>query len=328
MIITRTPLRISLGGGGTDIPSYYTNHGGFLLSAAINKYVYITLNRRFEDDIRVSYSRTEIVDSVANLQHPIVREALRLTNLGPGMEIVSIADLPANTGLGSSSSFTVGLLHALHTWKRESLTPHNLAEEAFKIEVEILKEPIGKQDQYIATFGGITCLEIGTDGEVRVSELPLAAELVQELENNVLLFYTGVKRSTSDILGGQSQALQEGSDQVTRAMHQVKEIGIQVKRALEQGDLRGFGELLDRHWQSKKQLSNQVSGDQFDHWYQVARGSGAIGGKLMGAGGGGFFMFYCEPKDKPRLREAMARQGLRETRFTIDFEGSKVVANF
>lgn len=328
MIISRTPMRIPLGGGGTDLPAYYTRYGGFLLSAAINKYVFIAVNRRFEDSIRISYSRTEIVDRVDDIQHPIVREALRLLGLDGGIEIVSIADAPANTGLGSSSSFTVGLLNALHAYKREHRSPQELAEEAYHIEVEILGEPIGKQDQYIAAFGGITCLEIDRDGKVTATPLALSDHVLHELESNLVFFYTGIRRSASDVLGGQSVAVSAGAQDVTQAMHTIKEIGRAIKSALEKGDARHFGELMHDHWETKKRLSSKVSGDGIDRWYEIARENGALGGKVMGAGGGGFFVFYCENgKEKLAVRNALAAEGLKEMRVALDFEGSKIVVN-
>jgi D-glycero-alpha-D-manno-heptose-7-phosphate kinase len=328
MIVTRTPTRIPLGGGGTDIRSYASRYGGFLISAAINKYVYITVNSRFEDSTRVSYSKTEIADRVDDIEHPIVREALRLLGVEGGLEIVSIADIPANTGLGSSGAFTVGLLNALHAFKRENVPAEILAGEASTILMDILGEPIGVHDQYLAALGGMTCLAIDQDGTVKASPLATCNGIAEELETSLLLFYTGVKRSASEVLADESQAISRSRDGVTAALHTVKEIGWQVKEALETADLRRFGELLDQHWQSKKRLSKRVSSDRFDSLYQMAKASGALGGKIMGAGGGGFFMFYCENHDKARLREAMAVQGLKEMRFAIDYEGSKVLVNF
>ena len=328
MIVTRTPTRIPLGGGGTDIRSYASRYGGFLISAAINKYVYITVNSRFEDSIRVSYSKTEIADSVDDIEHPIVREALRLLGVEGGLEIVSIADVPANTGLGSSGAFTVGLLNALHTFKRENVPAEILAEEASTILMDVLGEPIGVHDQYLAALGGMTCLAIDQDGTVLAGPLATCDGIVEELEASLLVFYTGVKRSASEVLADESRAISHGQDGVTAALHTVKEIGWQVKEALETVNLRRFGELLDHHWQSKKRLSARVSSDRIDYLYELAKRNGALGGKIMGAGGGGFFMFYCENHDKARLREAMAAEGLKEMRFAIDFEGSKVLVNF
>ncbi|MDP2948064.1 MAG: hypothetical protein Q8P22_00810 [Chloroflexota bacterium] len=328
MIVTRTPLRISLGGGGTDIPSYYSRHKGFLVSAAINKYVYIFVNRRFEDSVRISYSKTEIVDRVEDIQHPIVREALKMVGLSRALEIVSVADLPGNTGLGSSSAFAVGLLNALHTYKREQVSPLQLAEEAYSIEVERLKEPIGKQDQYVAAFGGIPCLEIDNAGQVRVTQVEVSEEVTQEFENTVALFYTGIQRRASDVLGEQSKGVAQDAGQVLQAMHTIKAIGYEVKAALETGYLMRFGELLDKHWETKKLLSSKVSSGQIDRWYDLARQNGALGGKIMGAGGGGFFMFCCPNGRKAEIRRALATEGLREVRYAIEFEGSKVMVNF
>ena len=328
MIVTRTPFRVSLGGGGTDLPSYYSRYGGFVVSAAINRYVYVMLNRRFEDSIRVSYSQTEIVHGADAVEHPIVREALKFTGLEKNLEIVSIADLPANTGLGSSCAFTVGLLNALHAMKREHVPLDELAEEACHIEIGRLGEPIGKQDQYIAAFGGITCLEIDREGGVRVSPVELPDETVQELENSTMIFYTGIQRSASEVLRDQSKATEESDTQVTRALHMIKDIGREVMSALGRGDLDRYGRLMDQHWQVKKTLSNKVTAGNLDRWYETAKSHGALGGKVMGAGGGGFFMFYCPNGQKGRLREALTAEGLKEMRLGIDFEGTKVLVNF
>jgi len=326
MIVTRTPVRIPLGGGGTDLPAYYTQYGGFLISASIDKYIYITLNKRFEKSIRVSYSQTEIVDSVEEIKHPIVREALKLLKIDSGIEITSIADIPSNTGLGTSSSFTVGLLNALHTYKNEKVSTKDLAEEACYIEIELLKEPIGKQDQYLAAFGGIVCLDIDRLGCVQVIPLKLSEDVLDQLESNTLLFYTGIKRSASEVLDSQSKNASLNNDQVIQGMHQIKKIGLEIKDVFEKEDLERFGNLLDLHWQTKKTLSNKISQEKIDQWYEIAKKSVAAGGKLMGAGGGGFFMFNC-PNGKNGFRKIMDQEGLREMRFRIDFEGSKVLIN-
>ena len=326
MIVTRTPLRIPLGGGGTDLPSYYSQFGGFLISAAVDKYIYITVNRRFENSIRVSYSKTEIVDSPEEIQHPIVREALKLLQIDSNLEITSIADVPANTGLGSSSAFTVGLLNALHTYKKENVSAQELAEEACYIEIETLKEPIGKQDQYLAAFGGIISLEIDRLGSVKVEQLKLPENTLDQLESNCLLFYTGIKRSAGEILASQNKSNGGRHYGSLEAMHQIKEIGRQIKQSFQQGDLDQFGQLLDRHWQTKKKLSDKISDSQIDRWYDLAKSEGALGGKLMGAGGGGFFMFYCN-NGKNGFRQSLNQAGLKEMRFRIDWEGSKVLFN-
>ena len=326
MIVTRTPVRIPLGGGGTDLPSYYTQYGGFLISAAIDKYIYITVNKRFEKSIRVSYSSTEIADSVDDIKHPIVREALRLLKMDSGIEITSIADVPSNTGLGSSSSFTVGLLNALHTYKNEKVNAKDLAEEACYIEIELLKEPIGKQDQYAAAFGGIICLEIDRLGSVKTTPLKLSEDSLDQLESNTLLFYTGIKRSASEVLGSQNKNASLNQEKVIQGMHQIKKIGLEIKEAFEKEDLETFGKLLDQHWQTKKTLSDKMTQDRIDQWYEVAKKNGALGGKLMGAGGGGFFMFYCN-NGKNGFRKKMEQEELKEMRFRLDFEGSKVLVN-
>ncbi|MBI2217415.1 MAG: galactokinase [Candidatus Rokubacteria bacterium] len=328
MIVTRTPVRIPLGGGGTDLPSYASRHGGFLLSAAIDKYTFITVNpRKLDRLIRASYSQTETVDELDRLQHPLIREALRLVGVDGGIEIASIADVPSGTGLASSASFTIGLLHALHTLKRESVPLVQLAEEACHVELDVLKEPIGKHDQYITALGGITCLEIDRDGGVMASPAAIAPDVLEEFERNILLFYTGRSRSASAVLEGQASASERGEPDVIDRLHRIKAIGYEVKDALESGRLRRFGELMHEHWVTKRGLSERVSTTELDRWYATARDSGALGGKLLGAGGGGFFMFYCEHEAKPALRDAMAREGLVEMRFRFDFEGSKVLAN-
>ena len=327
MIVTRTPVRIPLGGGGTDLPAYYSKHGGFLVSAAIDKHIYIMVNKRFENSIRISYSKTEIVNSVDDIEHPIVREALRLVGITGGIEIVSIADVPSNSGLGTSSSFAVGLLNALHTFKGEYVSPVTLAQEACHIEIDVLREPIGKQDQYLGALGGITCLDIDKQGQVSATSLLLPNHTMDELESNTLIFYTGIRRSASQVLAKQSESLSRDEYEVREAMHTIKQIGISIKAALEQGDLHTFGELLDSHWQTKKRLSSAISFGEVDRWYEIARKNGALGGKLMGAGGGGFLMFYCN-NNKNKLREAMEAEGLQEMRFKVDFGGSKALVNF
>lgn len=327
MIIARTPVRIPLGGGGTDLPSYSSKYGGFVISAAIDKYQFITVNRRKLDRlIRASYSKTEVVEHADLLEHALIREALRLTGIDGGLEITSIADVPGGSGLGSSGAFTVGLLHALHALKRETVALKDLVEEACKIELDILREPIGKHDQYIVTFGGIRCLDISRTGHVSVFTPEIADDVIEEFEKNTILFYTGIARSASGVLAKQNQAALEDDSQVIENLHRIKDIGWQIKLALEAGNLDCFGELLHRHWTLKRGLSSSVSSSNVDRWYQLAREAGALGGKIMGAGGGGFFMFYC-PGPKAPLREAMAREGLIEMRYRLDFEGTKILVN-
>jgi D-glycero-alpha-D-manno-heptose-7-phosphate kinase len=324
MIITRSPLRISLGGGGTDLPSYYREHGGFLIAAAIDKYVCITLHHTFRPELIVKYSRLEHVRHGSEVQHPIIREALALVGLdGVGLEITSMADIPAGTGLGSSGSFTTALLKALHTHQKNLMHPRELAEQACHIELDRLGEPIGKQDQYIAAFGGLTCFEFRPDDSVRAWPLKVDGDTLYNLEDNLLLFFTGYSRSASAILKEQDVKSKKHDQAMVDNLHFVKDLGFQSKEALEKGDLHCFAELMDVHWQHKKKRSGGMSNGDIDRWYGLARQHGALGGKLIGAGGGGFLMFYAE--DKVPVRQAMHQAGLREVRFRFDFEGTSVV---
>lgn len=324
MIITRSPLRISLGGGGTDLPSYYEKHVGFLIAVAIDKYVYITLHQTFVQELIVKYSKLEHVSSVEQVQHPIVREALRLVGIeGPYLEMTSMADIPAGTGLGSSGSFTTALLKALHTYKKNLVHPRELAEQACHIEIDLLREPVGKQDQYIAAYGGMTCFEFRPGGQVEAWPLKADTETLYNLEDNLLLFFTGHSRAASSILREQDDKTQKGEAEMVENLHFVKDLAFKSRAALESGDLMQLAELMNLHWERKKQRSANMSNPEIDEWYEFALRNGARGGKLIGAGGGGFLLFYAE--DKTRLRRAMARTGLREVRFRFDFEGTKVV---
>ncbi len=329
MIITRAPFRIPLGGGGTDLPSYYSQYGGFVLSGAIDKYVFINLNRlKIEDFIRVKYSKTELVNSASQIEHPLLREALKFTGIDGGLEIASMADIPAGTGMGSSGSFLVSILTGLHAFKRDHISIQDLAEEACTIEIDIVGQPAGKQDQYVAAFGGIVCMDIQTDGNVDVEQLRISSHDLDELKNGTLLFYTEILRESFDILGEQKKDTDKGDKNVVDSLHVTKEIGLEIKSAIQSGDFNRFGELLDLHWQNKKKRSGKISDPRVDRWYQIAKDNGALGGKLMGAGGGGFLMFYC-PNDRKRdVRRAMAGEGLREMNFNFDFEGAKVLVNF
>ena len=326
MIVSKTPFRITLGGGGTDLPSYYENHKGFLISTAINRYVYVAVNSRFEGNIRFSYSKTEIVDSVDQLEHPIAREALRLLNIDGGIEIVSISDLPAGSGLGSSGAFTVGLLNALHVYRGEFLSPRELAEEAFHLEAEILGEPVGKQDQYIAAYGGAITLEIETSGSVTVVSNVLPKLTIEKLKRSLLFLYTGKQRRASDILRDQGHAAASNDGSVLQCMHEIKKIGRESLARLCQGDMDWFGRSLDRHWQIKKNISTRMSNSKMNEWYEIAKKEGALGGKIMGAGGGGFFMF-CVLENRSQFLEAMIRNGLIKCDFSIESEGSKVLVD-
>ena len=324
MIISRSPLRVTLGGGGTDLPSYYEKFGGFLIAAAIDKYVYITLHESFASHLTIKYSELEQVPDAAKLRHPIFREAFAMLNMdGHGLELASMADIPAGTGLGSSGSFTTALLKVLHAHKKNLVHPAELAAQACEIELGRLKEPIGKQDQYIAAYGGITCFKFLEDGRVEAWPLKLSKETRDDLEDNLLLFFTGYSRSASAILKEQDQKTKQSDAGMIENLHFVKDLGLQSQRALEGGNLAEFARLMDVHWQRKKQRSGGMSNPKINEWYDLAMASGALGGKLIGAGGGGFLMFYAE--DKTKLRRAMARAGLQEIRFRFDFEGTKLV---
>ncbi len=323
MIITRTPLRISIGGGGTDLPSYYEKFGGFVISAAINKHVFITINRSYREGYFLKYSRMEHHMTLGEVEHPVIRACLRRERIEPQVEIVSIADIPSGTGLGSSGTFTVGLLNALKAYKRERTTPEMLAHEAAEIEMMDLGEPCGKQDQYIAAYGGITCQDYHEDGSVTISPLDLHADTVRELDESLMLFFTGYSRSASEALNEQKSRSEQGDTQMLDNLHFIKDLGRRIRDALEAGDTRAFGEMMHEHWMRKKVRSASVTNEHINGLYDFARENGALGGKLVGAGGGGFLMFYTD--DRKRLRRAMTEQGLTETDFTFDFEGSVVL---
>jgi len=324
MIITRSPLRISLGGGGTDLPSYYRQYGGFLIAGAIDKYVYITLHQSFGSEIIIKYSKLERVRSVDKIEHPIVREALRLVGINTAhFEMASMADIPAGTGLGSSGSFTTALLKALHAWKKNLVHPSELAEQACAIELDRLREPIGKQDQFISAYGGITCFKFLPDESVEAWPLNISQETLFNLEDNLLLFFTGYSRSASAILKEQDDRSKSADRTMVENLHFVKHLAEQSKEALENGNLGEFARLMDVHWQRKKERSKDMSNVRINEWYDLAMSHGALGGKLIGAGGGGFLMFYAE--DKATLRHILREQGLSEVRFRFDFEGTKTL---
>jgi D-glycero-alpha-D-manno-heptose-7-phosphate kinase len=303
------------------LPSYYRDHGGFFLSAAIDKYVYITLHQTFVDYLIIKYSQMERVTSLDDIQHPLIREALRLVNTAPEyLELASMSDIPAGTGLGSSGSFATALLHALHTFQGSVLTRQELAEQACHLEMDVLREPVGKQDQYIAAFGGITAFHIDTDGTVNVERLRLSSETLFNLEDNLLLFFTGYSRSASSILREQDDRSNERDQSMIDNLNFVKTLGHDSRTALAGGDLRRFAEIMHVHWEHKKKRSQAMSNPCIDEWYELARRNGALGGKLIGAGGGGFLMFYTE--NKTCLRAAMRRAGLREVRLRFDFSGT------
>jgi len=328
MIITRTPFRVTLGGGGTDLPSYYSKHGGFVCGAGINKYMFINLNRPVVDDlVRVKYTKSETVEHRDLLQHEIARAALQMTGIDKALEIVSMADVPAGTGLGSSSCYAVGLLNALHTMKREHISLRQLAEEACHLEIELLDKPIGKQDQYMAALGGLTILDIAKDGKVSTRDVKISDAAIDDLNRNMLMFYTNTSRSADDILSEQSKGAKEDKKNVVESMSYIKDIGYKIVEALESNDITEVGLLFDEHWKYKKRISDKMSNPWFDQVYELSKEHGALGGKISGAGGGGFFVFYVEGKHS-QFREVMKKAGLREMRYRFDFEGTKVMVNF
>jgi D-glycero-alpha-D-manno-heptose-7-phosphate kinase len=328
MIVSRAPVRFSLGGGGTDLPAYSREHGGFVVAAAVDKFLFVCVARRFYSNIRLAYSETEIVETVDEIKHRIFRESMRLTGISRAVELHSLADVPSNSGLGSSSSFTVALLNGLHAFKREFVSAEQLAREACQIEIDVLKEPIGKQDQYIGAYGGISAMTFNRDGSVDVERLPLRDEVVDELESNLLIYYTGVERAASSVLKEQSKTIVENRDAAVQRMHRIKELGRETKRILLAGELDTYGEMLHEHWTNKRKLAASMSDSSLDEHYEAARKAGALGGKLMGAGGGGFFMFYVRAPERRRVHEALVARGLRPLRFRFDFDGARIVANF
>ena len=325
MIFIRSPLRISLGGGGTDLPSYYSQFGGQLIAAAIDKYVYVSVIKPFSKGIFLKYSDLERVSSIADVRHPIIRESLSSLCANENqIEIVTLADIPSGTGLGSSGSFTTALCKALCVHNHGHISTEELAELSCDIEINKLNEPIGKQDQYIAAYGGICSFEFKKSGKVKVSSLNLKKQTVYELEDNLLLFFTGFTRQAGAILKDQKSKTQTENQAMLENLHHTKRIGIESKKAIENGDLLKFGHLLDVHWKHKRARSRGMSNSKIDSWYEIATSNGALGGKLVGAGGGGFLMFFAE--DPMKLRSAMAEQGLEEVRFKFDFEGTKVLS--
>jgi len=328
MIITRTPFRVTLGGGGTDLPSYYSKYGGFIFAAGINKYMFINLNRPIVDDlVRVKYSKSEMVSHRNELQHDIAKEAMQMMEIDKALEIVSMADVPAGTGLGSSSCYAVGLLNGLHTMKREYVSLQTLAEEACNLEINRLGKPIGKQDQYMAAFGGLTVLEIEKDGDVKVKKAEVPEGIVGDLNRNLLMFYTNTQRDANEILSEQSRGAKEEKKNVVENMHFIKDLGYRILDAAESGNITDIGFLFDEHWQYKKKISAKMSNPHFDRIYEIAKENGALGGKISGAGGGGFFLFYVEEKHG-KFSELMKSLGLREMKYRYDFEGTKVLVNF
>jgi D-glycero-alpha-D-manno-heptose-7-phosphate kinase len=324
MIIARSPLRISLGGGGTDLPSYYREFGGFLIAAAMDKAVYVCVHRTFGTEMVIRYSKMERCQHRTEVRHPIIREALDILQINErNIDITSLADIPAGTGLGSSGSFGTALLKALYRYRNKIITPSEVAELACHIEIERLKEPIGKQDQYVAAHGGINCYEFHPDDTVTVKPLELSEETLGRLEERVLLFSTGIIRQAGEILQDQDTKTRSQSREMIENLHHIKQIGYESKAVLERGDLEAYGRLLHEHWERKRQRSKLISNPDIDRWYEVARSNGAVGGKLIGAGGGGFLMFYAS--DPTHLRRAMEAEGLSELRFRFDYEGTRIL---
>jgi D-glycero-alpha-D-manno-heptose-7-phosphate kinase len=327
MILSRAPVRISLGGGGTDLKSYYSKYGGFMITAGINRYCSILATKGFKDYLRLSYSETEIKDNLDDVKHGIFRECLRFMGIDKGIELHSQSDVPSGSGLGSSSSFTVACLNALHAYKHEFVSHKQLAEEACHIEIDVLKAPIGKQDQYIAAFGGLTCLTFEKDGNVIVEPLKVSEETIEQLESNLQFYYTGIEHSANDLLKEQDVKSQSDDKAMIENLHAVKKIGYCTRKYLEEGRIDMLGDLFNTHWELKKQRSTQMSNGFMDECYEEALKHGARGGKLMGAGGGGFFVFYCLNGDKPKLSQAMKKMGLKPVRFHFDMEGAKILVN-
>jgi D-glycero-alpha-D-manno-heptose-7-phosphate kinase len=324
MIITRSPLRISLGGGGTDVPAFYREHGGgFLVAAAISKYVYIAVHRNFDDDLIIKYSKIERVDRAEDIQHPILREALVALGITGGLEISSMADIPAGTGLGSSGAFTVGLLKALQAHQHRMTTNEELAALASDIEISRLREPVGKQDQYAAAIGGLTGFHFHPDDTVSVEPLVMPLEARLRLEEDLLLFYTGVRRSASDELSAQFDGHSDSGATVEANLRLVRSLGLESHDALRAGDLKAFAELMTQQWKLKLDRARTPLHESIDQLIEYGLSCGALGGKLVGAGGGGFLLFYADAKSDLRL--AMAERGLEEVRFSFDYEGSKVL---
>jgi D-glycero-alpha-D-manno-heptose-7-phosphate kinase len=319
VIFTRAPLRISLGGGGTDLPSYYEQHGGFLISGAIDKYVYMLTHTVFQKRYRMKYSETEEVDTPAEIRHPILRETLRKHWHGNPLEIAVVADVPAGTGMGSSGAFTVGLMKAIAMAKQTAITPQALAEAACDIEINVLGEPVGKQDQYVAAHGGICAYTFQPDGTVEVESLELDEQTLRRLRHNLLLFYTGEARSASQILSHQVEQTKADDSAMVENLHRTKEMGHEFRRLLVEGDLESYAELMHEHWENKRRRSPGMENARIDELYTLARRSGCLGGKLVGAGGGGFLLVYAQRPDD--TRQAMAAAHAQELQFDFEYEG-------
>ena len=320
MIMARAPFRISFAGGGSDLKSFYKKSYGAVISTTIDKYMYIMIHPYFHDKIRLKYSRTEDVNQIDEIQHQLVRESLKLVGIEKGIEIASIADVPAGTGIGSSSTFTVCLLHALYTYKGKFVTKERLAKEACKVEIEKVGEPIGKQDQYAGSYGGLNYIQFNSDETVCVEPIICKPEVKNRLKKRLLMFYVGNERKASQILKEQNENMnQEEKYEMTRKMVKLAE---DLKDSLSRGSIKRFGEILHEGWLLKKEVANSISNPMLDEYYEKALKAGAMGGKVLGAGGGGFFLFYCEPKYQNKVRRTLS---LRELKFSFDSEGSKII---
>lgn len=323
MIISKTPFRMSFVGGGSDLASFYERSEGAVLSVAIDKFMYIWLNKKFDRDIRISYSQTENVASIEEINHPIVREALKKLSIDGGIEIASIADIPSKgTGLGSSSAYAVGLLNALHVFKKEYASAEELAREACEVEIEILKEPIGKQDQYASAYGGFNFIRFYPDGRVGVDPVICLKETRKRLENNLLMLYTGRTRSASNILKDQKKNTQSDSKKF-KIMKTMVDLAHEMKKELQKNRLDSFGEILHKNWELKKQMAGGISDSQIDNWYNQGKKNGAIGGKILGAGGGGFFIFYAPQEKHEQIIAALPE--LKPVEFEFEYQGSKII---
>ena len=326
--LSRSPLRITLGGGSTDLASYYSKYGGFMITAGINRYCFILMSERFQHNYKLSYSEMEIREKIDDIKQNLFRECIRFVGgTEGGIEIHSVASLPSSSGLGSSSAFTVALLNALHAYKREFISQKQLAEEAAHIEIDVLKSPIGKQDHYASAHGNLICLNFEKNGNVIVEPLKVSEETIGQLESNLQFYYTGIEHDTNEILKEQDTKSKEDDPKMIENLHQIKQIGYDTRKALENGMVDELGYLLREHWEIKKQRSNKMTSSFIDECYEEARKNGALGGKLMGSGGGGFFMFYCLDGSKIRLLQAMKKMGLRPEKFQFDFDGAKILVN-
>lgn len=324
MVISRTPFRISLAGGGSDLPDYYRHTTGRVVTMAIDRHMYVTVNRRFDSTIRVSYTQTEIVTSLDDLRHDLIREALRLTGVTSGIEVTTIADLPAGIGLGSSSALTVGVLHALYAYKGEWHSQADLAAQACRIEIDILGKPIGKQDQYVAAHGGLQDLRFHGDERVVADPVVCPPGTRERLLASLMLFFTGLQRDAGSVLSEARRKLSEAAEARER-VHRLVAAAESLRTALARGDAAAVGPLLDSTWRLKKQMASNVSSGRIDDLYARALEAGATGGKICGAGGGGCLLLYVEPAAQDAVRQTMTQAGLREVPFGFEPEGSRIV---